>query len=195
MTTLKENGKYYQECEVIMLPTDKTENTILKTFNGLDTLSYFRNQYFSKDYLNSTGREGNHLYIVSNEIIKEDEINNNYCIFKVVITCLAGNTIGKVKTIGNYYKIIATTDTSLNLPQPSQNFINAFIKSYNNGNPITKILVEYEISMRTDVVWNRDYNKYKNIPNTIKTIKVNSSNEISIKKVYVNERIDKLENK
>ncbi|MGV8961837.1 MAG: hypothetical protein ACOH2V_00380 [Candidatus Saccharimonadaceae bacterium] len=50
-------------------------------------------------------------------------------------------------------KIIATTDTSLRvislthfgaLLQPSSSFIEAYIKAYNEGNPITEVMVEYE---------------------------------------------------
>ena len=95
-----------------------------------------------------------HIYITSDEEIKEDEINNNICVFKSsngILICLAGKGIGRIKTIGNYYKIIATTDTNLLNPldhdnalsRPSQQFIEKYISEYNKGNIITNILVEY----------------------------------------------------
>ena len=40
-------------------------------------------------------------------------------------------------------KIIATTDESLNLPQPSKQFIQKFVEEYNKGNIIEDVLVEY----------------------------------------------------
>lgn len=58
--------------------------------------------------------------------------------------------------VKNVRKIIATTDTSLEivskginpvyekLPQPSQQFIEKYIDSYNKGEIITDVLVEYE---------------------------------------------------
>ena len=41
-------------------------------------------------------------------------------------------------------KIIATTDNSLELPQPPQQFSEEFIEEYNQENIITDVLVEYE---------------------------------------------------
>jgi len=64
-----------------------------------------------------------------------------------------------LKTETGYKKIIATTDSSLllplitfkewdgkprNLPQPSPEFIQKYIKAYNERNPITEVMVEYE---------------------------------------------------
>ena len=43
----------------------------------------------------------------------------------------------------NCKKIIATTDKSLSLPSPSPAFVQAYIKDYNAGNPITEVMVEY----------------------------------------------------
>jgi len=108
-----------------------------------------------------------HIYITSDEEIKEDEINNNICVFKSsngILICLAGKGIGRIKTIGNYYKIIATTDTNLLNPldhdnalsRPSQQFIEKYISEYNKGNIITNILVEYNIIPFSQDAPNRD---------------------------------------
>lgn len=84
-----------------------------------------------------------HFYITSDEEIEE----GNWCINSY------DNRIWKYKLIpcplpywGNkdtLTKIIATTDTSLELFRISQQFIEEYIKEYNKGNIITKVEVEY----------------------------------------------------
>ena len=89
-------------------------------------------------------------------------------------------------------RIIATTDTSLkiktfyeiegdqevSLPQPSKEFIQAFIKTYNEDKPIIKVLVEMEGVGRMKSGGEFTPITYQ--------LKVNSSNEITIKKVKDN---------
>lgn len=114
---------------------------------------------------------------------------------------------GDIKFTSEYYiwnKIIATTDKSLeiktgeiivgryavinSLPEPSDSFIKKFIESYNAGNPITEVLVEYETFQNMDVYKNKDntkrdhvgddgyvYNDYK--------LKVDKDNKISTFKI------------
>ena len=77
---------------------------------------------------------GKDYKITNNDVIQCLEIKDNkYIIHK------EGNT-----EIENCKKIIATTDVSLGLPQPSQQFIQKYIEEYNKGNVITDVLVEYE---------------------------------------------------
>ena len=70
------------------------------------------------------------------------------------------SNVSSTRHIENCKKVIATTDTSLkikhqhspylrdwNLPQPSQQFIKEYIESYNKGEVITYVLVEYELKM------------------------------------------------
>lgn len=88
-------------------------------------------------------------------------------------------------------KIIAITDTSLtplfcktqtkNIPQIPQSFINQYIESYNKGNVITEVMVEYDgikefgikeykgnILVFDNTTINPNYNKLKiNLDNTI----------------------------
>lgn len=105
------------------------------------------------------------LYIISDDEIKEGDwfLNDLNQIKK----CTSRDTEGYIDFEDGFNtkpssckKIIATTDTSLTwsndneiqildyhfakLPQPSQSFINKYIKSYNNGNIIDEISVEYE---------------------------------------------------
>ena len=100
----------------------------------------------------------NYLYIISDDEIKEGD----YYILSTNKPLIVLKSTGD----GDYFncnKIIATTDTSLkieidgnrgdllpdvsfdiNLPQPSQQFIEKYIEEYNKGNVITDVLVEYE---------------------------------------------------
>lgn len=189
MNKLKEiNGKFYQECEVVMLTTDKTTNIYkFKETNKL-IISNHPNQ---KDEAIPQ-----HLYFLSNEEIKEGdwcyhpEVSQEYSIVTKEGTKTGLHPTQGVfrwkSTTNPWYKkakkIIATTDLSLNinnysdvdrlidfeynLPQPSQSFIQAFIKAYNEGKPITKVLVECWAHTEEDI-----------------QLKVNLSNEVTIKKV------------
>ena len=65
MNKLKEiNGKYYQECEVLMLATDKAENALLLLdLRGGKNLEYHKDQYFIQEYLKNIGLKSLHLYL------------------------------------------------------------------------------------------------------------------------------------
>jgi hypothetical protein len=109
----------------------------------------------------SLGFKPQHLYILSDEEIKEDEFDQ---LLKQGLYFESGNGIIKtitnqrIKTNGDYKKIIATTDKSLAMlvsdpiigkaptyfPEPSKSFIDVFVKEYNKGNIITEVMVEYE---------------------------------------------------
>ena len=142
----------YKRAKVIMLPTNvlsnislsnKTNNLVYNN-NKHDTLSMFTNQ---------------HLYIISDDEIKEGDWYINLKYNKII------QKKDALPLKDNCKKIIATTDTSLlntiytphisgeiskrmrdlfNLPQPSQQFIEKYIESYNKGKVITDVLVEYE---------------------------------------------------
>lgn len=93
-----------------------------------------------------------HLYIVSDEQIKDkDWFVNDQGVWQC--------NNGIIPKGLNPRKIIATTDTLNNvlentptkyqrtitkLPQPSQSFVEVFVKEYNKSNIITDVLVEYE---------------------------------------------------
>jgi hypothetical protein len=139
-----------------------------------------------------------HLYILSDDKIKEGDyrfskIQNN--ISKATKTDVNTNYYESRKD--QYFKVIATTDSSLLievtnslkeyshfqpklLPQPSKDFIQKYITAYNVGNPITEVMVEYENYSPPNV---RDNDGY---PIDFDRPKVNSSNEISISKVKDN---------
>jgi len=85
----------------------------------------------------------------------------------------------------NYYKVIASTKTSLDLSQPSEGFINKYIEKCNKGEEIKEVDVEY------DLFWNNKRFKHQPFPDEFATekdrvydLKVNSKdNTITIKSI------------
>ena len=142
----------YKRAQVIMLPTR----------SNLE-FPYIAQNVFNKQLtiVNSTFAincelQPQHLYIISDDEIKEGDhvfnIKDNHY----------GGIINKynlidAKLLSYIKKIIATTNNSLtidciinknkvyHLPQPSQQFITKYIESYNKGEVITDVLVEYEL--------------------------------------------------
>ena len=178
-------GRYYQEAEVVMIATDK-RTRIDKIRNSLRYSIYLiPSNAFS---------EFQHLYIISNEEIKEgdwyiDDINT----IRQSIT--SDKDYWAVRQ--DYKKIIATTNTSLyvpitqdkpfdELPQPSDSFIKKYIEEYNKGNIITKMLVEYKKATYED--WIKTAETVKD------SIKVDSNNTITIKRLepelYTREEVE-----
>lgn len=146
----------FKKCKVVMLPTEKASN-----------------MWWSGQKLYNKGPEQprtpyQHLYIISDDVIKEDDWLYNLQT-KNVRQCFS---IERSRLVYNEYdkKIIATTDKLLAgikhiqwskdleskydfekgypkeyyLPQPSQSFIEKYIEQYNNQNIITDVMVEYE---------------------------------------------------
>jgi hypothetical protein len=187
----------FKRAQVIMLSTNVLSNLSLSDkLNNLvynndkhDTLSMFTNQ---------------HLYIISDDEIKEgDWFIEEGCELPIN----AGYNIGLCE---DCKKIIATTDTSLELkcdgkcakyecvclyPQPSKQFIEKYIESYNKGKVITDVLVEYELYMQrqsnigtTKYIVSKDNKSFDKlnfdrIP-TLLGLKINpKDNTITIKKV------------
>lgn len=172
---LKEiNGKPYQECEVVMLPTEKASKLVLAYNNKLSI-------NWTHDLAKFDDATYQHLYILSNEEIKEGD----WCICDLVAQPIVKITNLEYAKQYNCKKIIATTDSSLTienedemegrmickLPQPSQSFIEKYIKSYNEGNIISKVLVEYDklTSMNQ-----------RNIIGSAFNLKIDKSNQITI---------------
>ena len=137
-----------------------------------------------------------HLYITSNEEIKEGEYGLS-ALNKVVV-------IGKLYKKSLYKKIIATTDTSLQyaidkspynmeiygLPQLPQQFIEDYIKEYNKGNVITDVEVEYVNTPNSVFISEIDAPYIQ--------LKINSDNTIninSIKDSWSREEVKQLLNK
>jgi hypothetical protein len=142
------NNKHYQECDVVMLPTDKSE---IGLRNGLN---FRKNEPFDVSCGNIISQ---HLYILSNDEIKENDFR--YSFIQKNVSLSKEIDIEYYKSMGyQFKKIIATTDMSLkvfmwnppnnmvdgeySLPQIPQSFIEYFISEYNKGNLISKVLIE-----------------------------------------------------
>ena len=172
----------FKRVKVVMLPHNNvhTKITLYKDNDGeplelslnTDKLSYHTNQ---------------HLYIISDDEIKEGDWFIN--LFNNVVV-QAHNWI----YVSTCKKIIATTDTSLkinnitrqlgndapniiSLPQPSQQFIEKYIESYNKNEIITDVLVECEMK---HTGWTKDQSEYT----YDEFLKINpKDNTITIKKL------------
>jgi hypothetical protein len=130
----------WKKCNIQLLPTDKAENSILIT--KYHTAEYHGKQYFTQDYLQANAITSKHLYITSDEEIKENDwVYDTWAHMNIIWQVRPGD-------IGNHllkcYKIIASTDSSLKqLPIIPQSFIDKYISEYNKRNVITEIIVEY----------------------------------------------------
>lgn len=195
---LKEiNGRYYQEAEVVMIATEN------KSFLFLNK---------NKDWLKELNikiedhpKERNqHLYIVSNETIKESDWYirlDNSQIYRAETDIMV---INQHVRNGHIKKIIATTNEYIGYtdirvspvknfciyPRPSDSFIKKYIEEYNKANQITKVLVEYESFITGQC--NCQCHDGKTVmlhmiacchPETILQLKIDSNNQITIKKV------------
>ena len=142
----------FTKAKVVRLSTTNDSNIYLKPQNGhLVIVTNTR----VKRYVTALNFPKHHLYIISDDEIKEGD----YYIIDDIPELLKNNGL---KFIDDYCKkVIATTDTSLYthqketvslpervfyLPQPSQQFIQKYIEEYNKGNIITDVLVEYKFN-------------------------------------------------
>ena len=129
----------------------------------------------SKGIVKTKNKNG-HLYVLSDDEIKEGDwcydLKNN-CILQAK-SSYEGMRIKK---------IIATTDTTLGLPQPSRQFIEKYIEEYNRGNIITDVLIEYELISNEEYFGNT-VNPDNDVPYFDEKLKINpKDNTITIKKV------------
>jgi hypothetical protein len=163
----------FKKATAILLPTSEKAFINLNRYRVDKPILNFDREiagYTSNTYqeLVSRGYQPQHLYITSDDEIKEGDwyIHSgtehstgseyhtlNQCHKSLWRQDLEWFIDGMYAT--NCKKIIATTDSSLthlvgynnveqSLPQPSQSFIQKYIKEYNKGRRITDVLVEYE---------------------------------------------------
>lgn len=159
----------FKKAQVMMLPTNKTANIGANNWYLQKTNTLIINNLISN------------LYIISNDKIKQ----NDWCLN------ISKNIIYQKDNLPMdimWKKIIATTDKSIYpkcdgkcaknkcvymYPQPSQEFIEKYIESYNNNKVIIDVFVEY----KTNIL-------YPMIENNNLILKVNSKdNTITIKKL------------
>jgi len=144
----------FKECKIVMLPVDKNGALTLSNNNLLGTHYPQVHDKFGRN-------KPQHLYILSNEAIKEGDWYYNTIHNKLF------QSIHKDQYFENEFKVIATTDTSIkiecdackrsknipnsiytcscqSIPYIPQSFIEKYISEYNKGNKIENVMVEYE---------------------------------------------------
>jgi len=141
----------FRKIEVVLLPTEEGDLWFYK--DNKDVL--LTGLTVSK----SSNINSQHLYFLSDDKIEVGDwclldhnvgVSTGYSILK----CLESNIKegeylfqdkdGNKFTTGRCSKIIATTDSSLGLVKPSQQFIRKYAEAYNEGKPITHTMVMYE---------------------------------------------------
>jgi hypothetical protein len=137
-----------KKCKVVMLSSNKNDSKIGLNLNAVTGKHLY---YFDQG---ARWDETQHLYFLSDDEIKKDDW--------VIMLDSFGNVFSNPQQYINpetqhlnkgLRKIIATTNLSIilpekfpsftTLPQPSKSFIQKYIESYNKGNIIDSVNVEY----------------------------------------------------
>ena len=183
----------FKKAKVVILPSNEESNIQQNKFNKL---------FFSEQKKSYSDTINQHLYIISDDEIKEgDWYIAEGKIYRAIV-----NHMPKLYK-HPHKKIITTTDESLRisykennhqplssnnytLPKPSDSFIKKYIEEYNKDNIITDVLVEYK------------FNDFKFMATLCTTkekesiLKINpKDNTITIKKVkdsYTREEVENL---
>lgn len=149
--------------KVVMLPiTEKAESVILKINNRLS----FNKGYFTQSYLKETGQTANHLSIISDEQPKEgdwvyDSIKNqivkaNTNLISDLFKKIVATTDKLISTNMKDSNAVRDIDFDIEVPQLNESFIQAYIKAYNEGNPITEVDLEMEYNKLYPMVENNN---------------------------------------
>jgi hypothetical protein len=163
---IEKEGKFYKECGVVMLETDKHSPIALEEYGRLKFIGTM-----DDGYIPTSTQKTQHLYITSDDEIKDgDWVYYKNGSLEGIHQVINGQ---RPKTM-ILKKIIATTDelklkdisrplgVYQILPSPSESFIKAYIEAYNNGNVIEDVLVECEEIIVQDAFKRRpDYNTYR----------------------------------
>lgn len=126
--------KKYEKCKVVMLPTEKAIGSSIGFNNSGQKLTYYPDKHVNILDVPQ------HLYFLSDEHITKCPVYSWFYNEKTkkVVQKLTNNYENHFEDHW-YKKIIATTDSSLNLPRPS----NEFIKAYCDKGGINEVLIEY----------------------------------------------------
>lgn len=141
---------------VVILDTEKASYIKLAPKGEFDMHRKLeRDELFFANEFSEYGYPSKHIYIISDEEIKEEDYAYHQLDGKI-IKVTKENIDGDIRRFG-YKKIIASTDKSLGLPdnytldqlnlqipQIPESFIKVYIEAYNNGKPITEVDLEYE---------------------------------------------------
>lgn len=181
-----------KKCQIIMLSVNEkaigSEFTIGKR---IKTIEKTPDKLVYGCALSDITFQRQHLYIISNDEIKEEDFFMSAFMSYSLHNVKEG--YAEYPDTTNCKKIIATTDKTLGLPQIPKEFIEAYILSYNMGsmNTITEIMVEYEeiISYSSKKV---DHYKLKIDENNC--ISITANENLLLKKGYIEIDLEKLAN-
>lgn len=162
------------------LKKEKCKVVMIKTLDGAEFDCPFikcigfdnKLNLLGKSFWNNETWQGQNLYIVSDEKFNEGD------------WILADNNVIKLNKGDNYNmlyhckKIVASTDKSLNLPEPSPEFIKKFVEEYNKGNLITYVNVDFIFNTT-----NEDWSKRPVQLEGFYTPKMDKNNFITITKI------------
>lgn len=160
-----------QKFPIVMLPTEKASR-IIKDYNNKLILNSNNVQNLRDNYTFQ------HLYILSNDPIKEGDLVYNILsgLGKVTEIDKASDFLG-VKYLSeqheveedfdNVKKIISSTDKSLGLPLIPESYLPIYIKAYNEGKQIAEVELEINESTKynLDELKEREYMGLKRIYN------------------------------
>jgi hypothetical protein len=189
----KINNKNCQECDIVILSTDKKSSIYLHKLKGLMQLAPVEHK------IGQYNGSNQHIYILSNDEIKDKDF----------VYCPTFNIVHQydkdMNLVDGEKKVIATTDVSLlinincetykrehcggyccGIKKINEKFIEYYIKEFNKGNILNKAFVECKYKINKSAGHFHQYREYYFF--------ANGNNEINIlteqvKKMYSEEEI------
>lgn len=129
--------------------------------------------------MQASGYQTNHLYILSEDEIKEGDwfvkirgFNGKPSLYKEKKAAFLNSEWLNSSDVNDCFKVIASTDQSLELPEPSKAFIEKYVDLYNKGQQIEEVNVEYELVGHSTTLGIENWEP-----------KVSSDNTITIRKI------------
>lgn len=125
----------WKKHKIVVLPTEWSKILIATDGREVNKVQYYDGDYQGK----SNSQQPHHLFILSDEEIKEGD-----CIIYLnqIINNVTRLEVSTSKYFTEAKKIIASTDKSLNLPSPTDEFLEEWVE-LSNSSPVDEIEVEY----------------------------------------------------
>lgn len=152
------DGKFYEKCPVVMLPTEKASNHCITKSMTSGKLFYNDTEKMARLHSINEGATIQHLYFTTDEEIKEGDY--------VLVTLNGGKDYhvwlylshngkrdysysdlqGRIHKWGilERNKIVASTDESLDLPRPSNEFLKKFCELNGIQEVLVQVIQEYD---------------------------------------------------
>lgn len=129
-----------KELDVVMLPSDD-----LNGFAFVDSQS--GKLCLSSESIKFKDCSYQHIYILSDDKIEKGDWWVDLALADTEYMAIRNCKLSGIERIDkNCKKIIASSDSSLNLPQLPNKWINKFINEFNNGSEIKKTRVEFNVT-------------------------------------------------